>query len=45
MSGAIAEAGLEITAVHIFDEVAGGVSGGADFDEGAAFGVGEAGAI
>ena len=39
--------GLATTAAHVFDGVVGGVSGGADFDEEAAFneGVGEAGAI
>ena len=46
MSGATAEAGLgaglEVTAAHVFGEVAGGVSGGAGFDEGAAFGAGAA---
>ena len=48
---------MEATAAHVFDGVAGGVSGRADsgvaavfdveaaFDVGAAFGVGEAGAI
>ena len=45
VSGATAEADLKITAAHIFDEVADEVSDEADFDEEAAFNIGEADAI
>ena len=40
MSGEAITAGLEATAAHVFDGVAGGVSGGVGFGEGAEFGDG-----